>query len=366
MTDILVHNDVLGRQIRAGDWAALAEGTPRLVRRALEAGDEDGCAALAEFMLTEFRVVYDIYAIWFPRTHRFLVDRGMAEAEVAARHQAIRERLSPWHRSALRPRDEVMADVRAAIDRIKDATLPATARHAALDRAVETWRDLHDCEVDQLAGLFDLVIREHGEPALREMYEGWVIGDWFAKRYKRFDVSTMPWETARWLLTYLAFEGQHGHLAGPARDGTVTFHEDDEKVTLTFAPCASGGRSMQGEPRDGLPPLRDPAIGFPELREAHDFTWNERGICAYCAHCCILHETLPIAAFGYPVRVTEPPKAPLSGESRCSWTVYKNVRDIPEWAYARVGARKPPPDAPLGSAGKARRDAMMAGRTGDA
>ncbi|SLN64508.1 hypothetical protein [Roseisalinus antarcticus] len=362
MSEPLIHNETLGRLIRSGGWAELAEGTPRLVARALDAGDMKTARALADFLRQEMEVVFNIYSMWFPDTLKCLRDKGMPEAEVTAAHDAIRQTLSRWHRNVLRPRDEVWAEVEAAIAAV---TAEATAdRRAAVDAAVDLWRDLHDSEVDQLAGLFDLVITRHGEPALREMYEGWVIGSWFAKRYQRFDVSKIDWAEASWLLTYLGFEGMHGHLSGTARDGTLDYSEDDEKVTISFAPCGSGGRSMAGEPRDGLPPLRDPAIGWPELREAHDFTWNETGICAYCAHCCILHENLPIAAFGYPVRVTHPPKAPLTGESRCSWTVYKDVRAIPEEAYTRVGAVKPPAEAPLGSAGREERDRILEARRG--
>jgi hypothetical protein len=359
MSEHLVHDPTLGRLIRKGGWDALAEGTPRLLRRALDRGDDAATSELADFLLSEMRVVHDIYAVWFPQTLRFLTDKGMPPEEAERHHRDIRARLAPYHRSALRPRADVWAEIVAAIARVQDSRCAATDRHAALGAALADWRELHDCDVDQLTGLFDLVIARHGEPALREMYEGWVLGDWFARRYQRFDVSRIPWKTAANLLIYLGFEGHHGHLSGAARDGTIDVVEDAEKVTISFAPCGSGGRVMQGEARDALPPLRDPALGWGELRQAHDFTWNETGICSYCAHCCLLHETLAIDAFGYPVRVTEPPKAPLSGESRCSWTVYKNLRDIPERAYARVGARKPPSDAPLGSAGRAQRLAMM-------
>lgn len=354
----LIHSERLGRNIRAGSWADLAEGTPRLIARALEAGDLPLAEDLCGFLREEFRTIFGIYANWFPDTLKCLRDMGMTEAEAEAAHAAVRARLAPWHRAVTRPRDAVWADVEAAVARV---TAPDTAdRAAALSAAVDLWRDLHDSEVDQLSGLFALVVDRHGEPALREMYEGWVIGSWFAKRYQRFDVSKIGWDEAAWLLTYLAFEGMHGHLSGPDRDGTVDFVEDDEKVTIGFSPCGSGGRSMQGEPRDGLPPLRDPAIGWPELAGAHDFTWNEKGICAYCAHCCVLHENLPIAAFGYPVRVTHPPTAPLTAESRCTWTIYKDVRAIPDWAYTRVGATKPPAHAPLGSEGRAERDRIIA------
>jgi hypothetical protein len=358
MPSALVHNETLDRLIRTGGWADLAEGTPRLIERALAAEDHATAAALIDFFKGEMRVVFDIDEQWFRDTRRYLTDNGMTEADLDAAHASIRDTLAPYQTNVHQPRQQVWAAVETALACARDGTLPEAACLAALADATGLWRDLHDGEVDQLSGLFHLVTARKSETALREMYEGWVIGDWFAKRYQRFDASRIDWETASWLLVYLGFEGHHGHLSGTARDGSIAFVEDAEKITLSFAPCGSGGRSMAGEARDGMPALGSPAIGWPELQGRHDFTWNETGICAYCAHCCILHENLPIAAFGYPVRVTTPPVAPLSGESRCSWTIYKNLRDIPEAAYTRVGAVKPAADAPLGSAGRqARADA---------
>ncbi|MBK8085152.1 MAG: hypothetical protein IPK28_15780 [Devosia sp.] len=359
MPPVLIHNETLGRLIRAGGWAELAEGTPRLIERALAGRDHVTAAALIDFFEVEMKVVYDIYEQWFRDTRRYLIDTGMSAAELEAAHAEIRRRLAPFHASVALARQEVWGRVGAALARARDGDLAADERSSALREAVGIWRDLHDGEVDQLSGLFHLVMARNGEAALREMYEGWVIGDWFAKRYQRFDVSKIAWETASWLLVYLGFEGHHGHLSGTDREGTIDFVEDAEKVTISFAPCGSGGRSMAGEQLDAMPALSAPELGWPELQQAHDFTWNEPGICAYCAHCCLLHETLPIAAFGYPVRVTTPPTAPLTGESRCSWTVYRNLRDIPDAAYARVGAVKPPAHAPLGSNGRAERDAIL-------
>lgn len=364
MLDSVIHNATLDRLIRKGGWAELAEGTPRLIERALAVQDFVTAAALIDFFEVEMKVVYDIYAQWFRDTRKYLTDTGMSLAELETAHEAIRHKLAAYHASALTARQAVWDQIGTLLAHAKANNRPVGDRTAAFGRAVAMWRDLHDGEVDQLSGLFHLVIARKGEPALREMYEGWVIGDWFAKRYQRFDVSKIDWETAGWLLVYLGFEGHHGHLSGTARDGSIDFVEDDEKITLSFAPCGSGGRSMAGEARDAMPALSSPAIGWPELQGTHDFTWNEAGICAYCAHCCILHENLPIAAFGYPVRVTTPPKVPLTGESRCSWTVYKNLRDIPEAAYTRVGAIKPPADAPFGSAGREVRDAMLRAKHG--
>lgn len=359
MTQALIPNKNLGRLIRSGGWAELAEGTPRLIRRAIESSDDATISGLAEFFHQEMKVVYDIYDQWFRDTRQCLLDKGMSLEELNSEHESIREKLSPYHTSAKSQRQVVWDNVGAHLDRLVRADFNVEERKEALELTIGTWRDLHDCEVDQLSGLFHLVMDRHGEVALKEMYEDWVIGDWFAKRYQRFDVSKISWETASWLLIYLGFEGHHGHISGNDRDGTIDYKEDDEKVTMSFAPCGSGGRVMEGEERDGMPPLSEPPFNWPELSGAYDFTWNEEGICAYCAHCCILHEKLPVASFGYPVRVTTPPIAPLTSESRCSWTVYKDLRNVPEEAYTRVGGIKPPPDAPLGSAGRDEREALI-------
>lgn len=350
----LVHHAILDRMIRDGDWQSLSEGTVPLLRRLIAEGDEAAIASHASMLRAEMRVIYDIYAQWFFDIKRYLRDQGQADAAIEATHADIRDRLAPYHRLVKSERAAVWAEIEADVQAIAGLG-SSQQRLDALDRTHELWRQLHDCEVDQLAGLFSHVVTVFDEVALREMYEGWVIGDWFAKRYRRFDVSEMDWKDASWLLTYLGFEGHHGHLSGTARDGSIDWVENDEAVTISFAPCGSGGRSVEGESRDGLPALMQEPIGFPVLAEAHDFTWNKEGICGYCAHCCILHETLPIAKFGYPVRVTEPPTFPLTGESRCSWTVYKDLRDIPEEAYSRVGARKPDASVPLGSAHAAER-----------
>lgn len=362
----LEEHPILGRKVRAGDWRALAVGTPRLVADAIRAGDAGRAGELAAFAKVEFRIVFDIYTQWFADVARCLADKGVPAGEVAARHAAIRAALARFHRSAGEDRAVVWDEIAADLDAVAAGRLAGEAALAAIERARERWRDLHDCEVDQLSALFAEVMARFGEAALGGMYEGWVIGDWFARRYARFDVSRIPWPEAAGLLVHLGFEGHHGHLSGPDRDGTIAFEEDAEKVTLFFAPCGSGGRTVTGEPRDGLPPLAETGIADPTLRGRHDFAWNTPGVCAYCAHCCLLHETLPIAAYGYPVRVTRPPTAREGPDALCSWTVYKDPRRIPEEAYARVGARKPPAGAPLGSAGRAAREAMMGSGEGSA
>jgi hypothetical protein len=49
----------------------------------------------------------------------------------------------------------------------------------------------------------------------------------------------------------------------------------------------------------------------------------------------------PIDAFGYPVRVVEPPTYPSTSEAKCTWHVYKDPTHVPEGYYRAVGREKP-------------------------
>jgi hypothetical protein len=354
---VLTHHPELGRAIRADDWAGLATGTwPRLAE-AIGRGDAAGAADLAGFFVVEARVIQDIYGQWLQDTRRCLRDKGLAEAEIAAEDARVAALACAGRPAIVADRDAAWAEV----ERLAAEVAAGTGPMAAAERLRDLWRHLHDAQVDHLSGLFDVVIRRFGEPALGEMYEGWVIGDWFAKRYQRFDTSRFDWAEAFPLIVYLTFESMHGHMSGPGRQGDVAFEEFDDRVVFTFAPCGSGGRTVVGEPLDGTPPRMENPYRFKVLEGAHPFAWNTPGVCTYCAHCCVLTEKLPIEHFGYPVRVVDPPLYPNGGpgddSAVCRWTVYRRPDLVPASVYTRLGLRKPGAGEPLGSAGKASRDA---------
>lgn len=353
---VLIEHPELRRPIRADDWDGLAVGTyPRLVA-AIERGDGAARADLARFFVLEARVIHDIYEQWLVDTRRYLADHGLAPDEIAAEEARVRDLAYAGRPAPTADRDAAWdAVVALAEDVAADRGAPAAAA-----RMKELWRHLHDGQVDHISGLFDVVIRRFGEAALGEMYEGWVIGDWFAKRYRRFDVSRFAWSEAFPLIVYLTFESMHGHLAGPGRLGDVTFESFDDRVVFTFAPCGSGGRTVVGEPLDGTPPRMEPPYRFKVLEEEHPFAWNTKGVCTYCAHCCVLTEKLPMETFGYPIRVVDPPLYPNGGDAVCRWTVYRAPELVPAAVYERLGFRKPPPGAPLGGACRAEREAATA------
>lgn len=350
---VLTHHAELGRPIRAEDWEGLATGTYRRLVASIDQGAFE-TPELMHYFCTEARIIFDIYTQWRHDTLRYLSDKGLSVSELAHESARIHALAIAGRPAIIGDRDRAWDEVARLTDSVAETKDRALAR-TDLDAMKDTWRHLHDSEVDFISGLFDVVIRQFGEAALGDMYENWVIGDWFAKRYKRFDVSHFDWDNAFPLIVYLTFESMHGHLAGPGRLGDITFESFDDRVVFTFAPCGSGGRTVVGEPLDGTPPRMEPPYRFKVLEEKHDFAWNTAGVCTYCAHCCILTEKMPIEAFGYPVRVVDPPLYPNNGDAVCRWTVYRVPEAVPESVYSRLGYRKPEPGAILGSAGLASR-----------
>jgi hypothetical protein len=89
------------------------------------------------------------------------------------------------------------------------------------------------------------------------------------------------------------------------------------------------------------PPRTEPPFNFGVTKEKHDFAWNKKGVCYYCSNCCVVLQLKPIDAFGYPVRVVEPPTYPSNIAAKCTWHIYKDPANVPERYYEDVGRRKP-------------------------
>lgn len=346
---LLGTSEVLGRQVRIDPPASLASGTYRKIWEGLTENDMGAVNPLIGFFIDEARIIFDIYTQWRRDIRRYL-DSKIAHALVASEVERIQDLVAAAHPGMKNSREAAWTAVCSAATELQTSREGSPARFEALDDLRERWRTLHDSDVDFIMGLMDIVIRMLGEESLGDMYENWVVGDWFNTRYARFDLSKTSWDEAFRLIVYLTFESMHGHLSGPQRDGSVSFAEFDDRVTFTFSPCGSGGRSVIGEPRDGLGPLMEPPFRFRVLEKEHVFAWNKKGVCTYCAHCCVLTEKLPMQRFGYPIRVVDPPTYPNDGKAVCRWTVYRRVEDVPAAVYERLGLAKPSPGAGLGSA----------------
>jgi hypothetical protein len=103
---------------------------------------------------------------------------------------------------------------------------------------------------------------------------------------------------------------------------------------------------MRGDEKEGTGPRVLAPYEFGVIEEPRDWTWNETGVCHYCAHCNLALSTIPAERWGHPVRTVDPPLWRGEGAPetvrKCQWTVWKSLEAIPEREYERIGRTKPP------------------------
>jgi hypothetical protein len=176
---------------------------------------------------------------------------------------------------------------------------------------------MHDVYVDFTAGLMDYIYANYGEDALYQALRK-VFGEMPGPL-----IDAKKVDFRRRVQT--AALGLRGHLQ------PMKVEEDDEKVCVTFESCGSGQRLVQ---REAYGPPRN----LTRIQKPHAMTWGMSDFPVYCTHCPVL-EILSIEQFGYPVNVAFP--AEKVAEEYCKYCMYKNVEDIPEEVYTRVGKQKP-------------------------
>jgi hypothetical protein len=338
----IAYSDVLGRRVRSGDWADQTVSTLDKLVAAIAAGDFEQAAELADFYVDEAAVIHSIYRDWIPKLIDFIAARGAGEAELTAINERILALVRtpdgrPFH--ARRMWGEFQAEVRGLI--LTCGRRDATAAQQQAEHLHRTWIVLHDHDVDHIYGLMDHVVRSFGEAAMADVWEH-MIGGLFTARYAKFDIQQYGWGESLPTNLYLAMEAMRGHGVGPGRRGNFEFEEDEERYTFRFDPCGSGGHIVRGDQEVfHTPPRPEPPYNWAVLEEEHDFGWNKKGVCLYCTNCCVVMQKKPIEAYGYPVRVVEPPTYPDNAGAKCTWHIYKDPRQIPERYYTDVGATKP-------------------------
>ena len=155
--------------------------------------------------------------------------------------------------------------------------------------AHSSWLTLHDHDVDHIYGLMDDVVRRFGEETMGDVWE-FMVGGLFTARATRSSTSSQySWEESLPTNLYLAMEAMRGHLVGPGRRGNFEFEEDEDRYTVRFDPCGSGGHIVRGDRGQGTPPRMEPPYNWAVLEEEHDFGWNKKGVCLYCTNCCVRH-----------------------------------------------------------------------------
>lgn len=338
-------SEALGKRVRTGDWADQCVSTVEKIEQAIREGRGEDAAQLVDYFVEEAKVCFRIYDVWFDGFLDWLRTAGVTAPEREAELARLRLLLAFPDGTPFEPVPAWEAVGRAA-GRLAAGLRIGRADAAGLDDLRERWRRLHDRWVDLISGLLAYVARRFGEAALEPCYRH-VLEPYIQERYMAYDLREHDYEETLYRNLYTSIEAMRGHLCGPHRRGEVELIEDEDKWTLRFDPCGSGGRSSRGDPVEGTPPRPEAPYEFGVTTEPHDWAWNERGVCHYCAHCCFALELLPAERWGHPVRVVDSPLYPAetSGPepAKCTWTVYKRLEAIPEQAYRRIGRTKPAP-----------------------
>lgn len=340
-------SDELGKRVRTGSWEEQAVSTTQCIREEIDAGRLETAAQLVDYWMEEAKVVQVIYDSWSEGWRDFLVGAGV-DAQALADEWTRLGLLLAFPDGQPFTREGRWVEIAETAGRLahslRAGRLTRMQAHELLETLVEMWRQQHDRGADLQSGLLTFTARTLGEQAIGDAY-AWVLGPYLADRYEVFDIRERDYEETLERNIYLAFEAMRGHLVGPDRTGDMTVREDDDKVVLAFDPCGSGNRGQRGDGIEGSGSRSDPPYEFGVTEQEHDWAWNEKGVCYYCAHCCYALEYWPARQWGHPIRVVDSPLHPHEtvGEQpkQCTWTIYKSIDAIPDEAYERIGLSKP-------------------------
>jgi len=352
----LTWSDAIGKRVRTGAPSDQAISTVTKIKDALrEAGDTFGlqagrretAAQLVDYFMEEAKVVYVIYDVWTAGFLTWLRDQGVTQDDLDAELDRLRTLMAWPDGSPLDPvaRWADLGERAGALGNgIRSYDWSVATAEAALDDLVADWRRLHDRYADLMAGVLAFVARRYGEGSLEACYRS-VLEPYIQERYMVFDIRERDYAETIARNLYISLEAMRAHLVGPDRRGDIDLEEFDDRWELRFDPCGSGGRQVRGDPIEGTGSRVLAPYEFGVTQEPHPWSWNETGVCYYCAHCNFALSTLPAERWGHPVRTVDPPlwrgpDDPLT-RKRCTWTVWKSLEAIPEREYERIGRTKP-------------------------
>ena len=189
-----------------------------------------------------------------------------------------------------------------------------------IDRAVAQWSGLKDYSINWITSLLTFIGEEMGEDAVERALRK--TGNEFVKprRNTGTEWGTLP-ASARAKVIARAMLGNMGE---------VDVDEDDEKIVLSFK-CGSGGKLIDDGRYEG-------EHAYLKLHEKSGQTFMRDDLWVYCAHCSVNNEIQPVEWGETPTSVEFPPERP--GE-RCVHHLYKDVADVPDAAYRRIGKEPP-------------------------
>jgi hypothetical protein len=321
----------VGRRIRRGTWRDHERSTYDLCLEEIARERWEDASALAAYAIEEALEPHEVFRDWLPEIRDFIMARGTDERTLEADEQRVRDAVR-WPDGSAFDADAGWHEFCDRIDRVCAAcdAADAVAARENMEAARRAWLETHDRKCDWVQGLIGIAAAHHGEDCIGALWDR-LMAPMF-ETYDKYDVDVASWDDSWETLMQVTAEALRAHLTGPERRGTVTYVEEPDRAGFRFEPCGSGGRNFDGTV------FRE----TPLTTAKHDWAWNMKGVCLYCAHCCALSERNPIRRFGYPARVVEPPFR--DGErvrDHCTWWIYKDPAAVPEEVYARTGNTKP-------------------------
>ena len=359
----------LGRTIRQGPAADLGRPTSELLFEALAADDTAAAAETLDYLFQERFIIRDLNSVFVWHLVHYVLERtDLTWAEL------LEESIAPWVSATLGNAGADAATVELGSGRTRLATagtrwqvhvsegdkryhLSLGPPEEQLARWTQRKQQLIAAIGNRDRGTLDAALAEqsHEELVVHDIYGdwAWALLSLAARRWGEACLGDMlrvtqdPWLTPRYAAAAqmnaaqaleLAVEGMRGHFAGPGRQGEVSVVEEPSRYVMSFDACGSGGRMRRGDTVTGTGSRLDAPYHFLNVTEAYDFTWNRRGVCAYCAHCAVALQLVPIERIGHPIRVTEYPD---DAREPCRWIIYKQPELIPAHAYTEVGKEPP-------------------------
>jgi hypothetical protein len=362
----LRNSELLNRPIRQDANLHLGEPTRPYVEAAIQGANVEEARRWLEYYLNEQAAIRTIFGVWDWYMVRYYLERKGD----GAWKELLAKSMAPWVGTTAGLKGQAVADVHVEGHnaRLSVAGLPwdvyleeqgdryvltldspqaqserwAKARHAmdeaiqagntgefgrALDAHLIEARMIHDILCDWAWALLTVIGREWGEANLGEVLRV-TEEPWVTPRYSKLrDMSISD-------SLQLTIEGMRGHYSGPNRAGTVSVVEEPDRYVLLFDACGTGGRMRRGDPTVGSGSRLEAPYNFLNVEGAYDWTWNRKGVCAYCSHCAVVNQILPIEGLGRPMRMT---LYPDDASAACRWVIYKDPQGFPDEAYSSVG-----------------------------
>ena len=337
-------DEVSNEWVRAGELSDQERSTYTEFARALEVENFSEASELALQTIRESTETFELYNAWVPQLIEELEKGGLGKNELASelsRIAALPTLRDLPDRDFEKRRNEFEAKANQASKACSESNQESARR--AMEEARQIWHKVHDQMHDWIGELIGLYATLHGERSIKSLWDR-LMADFYSA-YRAYDIANRDWETSYRVLVETTINACRGHLSGPGRRGDFSIVEFDDRLVFTFSPCGSGGRTYLADELTDTGPRLEPPFGHKVTTEKHDWAWNKKGVCLYCAHCCLFAERVPMQMYGYPTRVIDPPVWNGKKDDQvCSWTIYKELSSVPEDVFTRVGLKKP--DAP--------------------